>query len=373
MGADYNARCYGFDNCNTGLSRLSGVVDDADSPSSQVTQMMPTLTLAPHVTRPGLSLSCAVCFLALAVASTQAQTFTPTKHSEYQAVYDDGTSAWLESWQNPYPIQLTGVVINNPWDMLDFSNSATSPAWQVYIQAIASDDFGGTALYMRKITPWSESYNDEQWTAEMQRLNNPVGSSSPLKRGDVVRVNARAPGLFYGGKYNVNEKHLTGAAYDFDIEVIGSATPDVTSLLLSDLKDSSDNFIFDSSRATGCERYQGSLVQLDNLLLVDSSAWGRNGTVKVKQGSLTFDMKLGLDPALDFINASALQTTPFSVKAILDQEDGGFPHTDNYRLWLTNADDLEMVPEASSLALWVIGAAALGIATLRRRRHPEAR
>ena len=68
--------------------------------------------------------------------------------------------------------------------------------------------------------------------------------------------------------------------------------------------DSSNNFIFDSTRATGCEEYQGSLVHLDNLLLTDPNDWGLGKTVTVSQGSLTFPMQIGLDRALGSLNPS---------------------------------------------------------------------
>ncbi len=95
-----------------------------------------------------------------------------------------------------------------PWDMLNYGNSAAQ--WQVYIQATADDDFGGTALYMRKLIPWNDdqNYSDAEWAAEMQRINYPDGTSQPFQRGDLIRVDARAPGLFYNGKYNVNEQHV---------------------------------------------------------------------------------------------------------------------------------------------------------------------
>ncbi|HPP53656.1 MAG TPA: PEP-CTERM sorting domain-containing protein [Thermoguttaceae bacterium] len=110
-------------------------------------------------------------------------------------------------------------------------------------------------------------------------------------------------------------------------------------------------------------------MHLDGLLLVDPQNWALNGTVTVKQtvggNELTFPLKLGIDPALAAINASLLATTPFSLTAILDQEDSGSPYTDNYRLWLTSASDLgaafAMVPEPASVALLSAGMALLWI------------
>ena len=339
--------------------------------------------------------------LASAVPQAAGQiTYTPTKHSVYQAVNSDGTAAWPSGGQ-PYPIQMIGVVINNPWDMLYYNLSTppqlpnpphppapqgSVPQWQVFFQAVDpyqfpglisdpelyANDFGGTAMYMRKAHPMNPNiyYTDDQWLAEMQRLNYPNYQGSPvtepLRRGDLVLVQANAPGLFFRGKYNINEQHSTDPAKDFYITILQRNVPlSAAQITLADLKDSNNNFIFDQSRATGCERYQGSLVHLDGLLLVNPQNWALDGTVTVKQGNLTFPLKLGIDPALAAINAALLATTPFSLTAILDQEDSGSPYTDNYRLWLTSASDLgaafAMVPEPASLALLAVGILLVGI------------
>ena len=72
--------------------------------------------------------------------------YKSTLHKEYQAVDSDGASAWPEGSVPPYPIEMTGVVINNPWDMLyywgtpddwpafdpDGPYDEESPQWQVY-------------------------------------------------------------------------------------------------------------------------------------------------------------------------------------------------------------------------------------------------
>ncbi len=308
----------------------------------------------------------AACFIFLASPAIANEiTYTPIRHSDYQAVYDDGTAAWPGEDASgnglpEYSIMLFGVVINNPADMLDYKVSASSPKWQVFIQAteeaVAFGDFGGTALYMMRDN-WgngSEYYTDTKWGKELERING-----FTLQYGDLVRVDARAPGMNYKGKYNVNEKHKKSPDYDFEITVIGSSTPKAASITLADLKDTDNDFIFDDTRAIGCEHYQASLVHLDNLLLVNAGDWALDGTVEVKQGDLTFDMQLGLDNDLKSINAELLETTPFSVTAILDQEDNYYaPFTGGYRLWLTSASNLDVVPEPGSLALLVAGGLA---------------
>jgi hypothetical protein len=159
--------------------------------------------------------------------------------------------------------------------------------------------------------------------------------------------------LFYGGKFNVNETHSKDALFDFDIAILERGlTPPAALIDLSYLKDSSNHFIFDQTRATGGERYQGSLVHLDNLVLVDPLNWKLNGKVEVRQDSRTFDMQLGLDPGLALIDPYSLGS--FSVTAILDQEGGNNPKS-GYRLWLTNASDFSAVPEPGTIVLALIG------------------
>ncbi len=298
--------------------------------------------------------------------------FTPTLHSELQAVFDDGTSAW--GGQSGDNVSLVGIVINNPWDMLNYRTSAAQPQWQMFIQAVAPNDFGGTAVYMRKNIPWNSSQNYDAlgWYEEMERVNYPGAATAPLQRGDLVRVDARAPGLFFAGKFNLNEQHSKDAANNFDITILERGlTPQASLIDLTYLKDASDQFIFDETRAMGCEHYQGSLVHLDNLSLVDDpSKWVLDGTVTVRQGDLTMPLRLGLHPEL--LTLAPTAGSQFSITAILDQETpGGGPFTGGYRLWLTNAGDFSVVPEPSTLILAVLGGALLYPVVRQRRSCPK--
>lgn len=302
----------------------------------------------------------------------------PIFHSVIQAVNDDGTSAW-----NPVAgAVVRGIVINNPGDMLDYRNAAADPAWQIFIQAYDPDhdpvgkDYGGTALYMRREKPsWmggGSLYTPDQWQQEMDRLNYPAGSGTPiLQRGDWIEVTAGAPGLFYGGKFNINEQHSAALGKDFNITILGRNLPlEASSISLSDIKDASDSFIFDSTRQSGAEHYQGSLVRLEGLTLVDPDKWARDGTVTVRQGDLTMPLKLGLDDNLLSVNLDAMKKYGFSLTAIMDQEDSTSPYTGGYRLWLTNAADLDVVPEPGTLILTLMGGlSSLALVRNRTRRR----
>ena len=310
-----------------------------------------------------------------------------TLHNAYQAVNSSGTSTWTATGA----ITMTGVVINNPGDMLYYSDDSsspyysTSPQWQVYFQAsedakINDGDFGGTAMYMRRYHPMSSTdlFPGTDWADEISRLNYPLYDvtgtevAEPLRRGDLIQVTANAPGMFFGGKKNINTEHKgtstvyeSGESYEDYLFSIVILQRDVeltaSDIELSDLKDENNDFIFDEDRDEGCEHYQGSLVHLDNLLLVDPANWALDGEVTVTQNGLTFGMKLGIDPDLLSVDANSLENTPFSVTAILDQETPRTgPFTESYRLWLTNAGDLIVaVPEPGTVVLAIVAMLAL--------------
>jgi len=345
--------------------------------------MIDTLPKSSAVRRVVAAILSSLLLAGLTAAPSYGDSFTFTKHSEYQAVYDDGTAAWPSGSASPYPIEMIGVVINDPLDMLNYEYDATdnpSPQWQVYIQATETDDFGGTALYMRKYLPYGSKkdlYSGAiTWEDEMQRLNYPLDSIS-LRRGDKIKVEALAPGMPYNGKYNINTKHADSTDADYLTDKVFTITIlergvalDAATITLGDLKDGNDDFIFDDTRATGCEHYQASLVHLDDLLLDNPEDWALydpDNPLIVRQGNLTFPMVLGIDPALEAIDANALSTTPFGITAILDQESSD--PTSNYRLWLTSVSDLgggAAVPEPCAALLAAIGALAV-LAGLRRR------
>jgi hypothetical protein len=334
-------------------------------------------------------LGAAVALLAL-LAASPADAYTSVTHSQLQAVLDEssgspGDSYWtfLHPTNQPYPISIYGVVVNNPNDMLD-SDCGSASQWQVFIQAlpagtyggheVAGGDFGGTALYMVKEFTYGTPaiYDGATWQSEMNRLNYPTGSTpdQSLQVGDVVLVQAEGPGLFYKGKFNINEQHSTSSAKDFSVTILqrGLTTEDmnVPTLSLADLKNADGTFRFDSTRASGCEHYQGSLVHLDHLTLVsDPLGWILDGTVTVKQGDLTFPLKLGLDADLLSYDPLAMQSTEFSLTAILDQE--SWDLTGGYRLWLTDAANLTVAPEPGTLVLLAVAGLAALLAWWRQK------
>ncbi len=283
--------------------------------------------------------------------------------------------------------KLYGVVLNDPGDMLDSApNYIPSAAgtqwqmgaqWQVFVQTLnPTTDFGGAALWLGQNygnhgwrhpgndatpTEYAEataySYTDELWTGEVNR----VSLNGALKAGDIVEVHARG-GLFYKGKFNVNEEHDNAQRLNFDIVKIDDGElPEPEVIAISDVRAAGLDgaYEFDVTRATGAEHYQGTLVSFTNVQLVDNvSAWQSDATVTITDGDYYFSLKLGLD-GFDPSNAP---TGMFNVTGIFDQEPdswnpaNGDPQT-GYRLWTTDLDWVE-VPEPGSLALLVAGGLA---------------
>ena len=196
--------------------------------------------------------------IAGAVSRTALAGVTP--HSVVQAVFEDGTNQFLPT----SGIQVRGVVINNPWDMLDYSNANadfSGHSGKYSSKRSTRRDFGGTALYMRKKLPIpppfnaTDSYSDAEWTAEMDRINYPLGLAEPsLRRGDVVLVDALAPGLFFRGKYNINEQHSKDPLKDFNITIQDrdiDLTPLASPIDLTFLKNELDEFHLRSESPIG--------------------------------------------------------------------------------------------------------------------------
>ena len=286
--------------------------------------------------------------------------------------------------------KLYGVVLNNPGDMLDSTPNYIPSAngtkwwmgaqWQVFVQTLApTTDFGGAALWLGQNYGnhgWHHpgdnatqdeydeataySYTNELWTGEVNR----VSLNGTLKAGDIVEVHARG-GLFYKGKFNVNEQHDNDPYYDFDIVWKEEGElPEPEDIAISEVREAGLDgaYEFDVTRATGAEHYQGTLVRFTNVQLVDNvSAWLPDATVTITDGNdYYFSLKLGLD-GFDPSNAP---TGAFDVTGIFDEEPDdwnyaqGDPRT-GYRLWTT---DLEwvVVPEPGTMALLVAG----GLTTL---------
>ncbi len=321
-----------------------------------------------------------------------------TPFSEMQAVDADGSGAWTLPANPASPsgvaYKLVGVVLNNPGDMLDstpnYIPSSTDPStiwqlggmWQVFIQAVEPNDYGGSALWMGQnygntgglyghFPDTAYSYPDDDWLAEIAR----VSLHGTLKAGDLVEVRARA-GLFHAGKLNCNEQHDNDPNFDFDVVLLQPADadslPSPTPLTLSAIKTADDLFnseqagfdIADRADLANPEHYQATLVELQDVWLLDAVGWSDDGTVTVTDGVRTLPMKLGLNG----FDEVAPPTGTFDVVGIFDQE--GWNLKGDYRLWVMDAGqfgEAAIVPEPGTAVLAALGAALCLVFRVARR------
>lgn len=231
----------------------------------------------------------AFCGLLLAAEVSRAET-----HWNLQAVDASGVS----SWSGAFPISVTGVLLTDPDEMLDstpnfvlYTGSADlfrmGGQWQMVVQAALPGDRLGTFLWMgqnygnhpaRRGTEFS--YSNEAWAAEVARLNHDPATGRAFRKGDLVMVTANRS-LFRGGKRNLNEAHDIDPAADFSMTLVvanyGLPAPEVLSpasvLRPCDGDPATREDIFDATRATGGEHWQGMRVRVTGLTLVTTNGW----------------------------------------------------------------------------------------------------
>lgn len=302
-----------------------------------------------------------------------------TPHAAYQAVDASGAGTFPVSTSGP--IRLRGVLLNDPANMLDPSPGAAGflgGQWQVTIQATEPGDSGGTTLFMGQYVGKvmgnhpGGSYTNAQWSAELLRLNHDPATGRQFRAGDLVEVRARAPGLFFSGKTNINEQHSIDPAADFDVHLVeagyGLPAPEVVELAA--LKDRSNQSLFAPDRLSGPERYQGTLVRLNGVRFADTSGWGPGAHLAaMDNGGRSIDVLLGRGAGFSIYGPPVGETGTgrIDIIGILDQEDtnGADGWRDGYRIWVMDyAGSAVVVPEPATCALL---AAAGGFFTRRKR------
>jgi hypothetical protein len=233
---------------------------------------------------------CLLMLAALLTSPLLAPSLRAETHANLQSVTATGTSAW----SGTYPFTVTGVLLTDPDEMLD-STPNFQPAsadlmggeWQMVVQAAFPGDQGGTVCWMgqnyatrRSPGDDSFSYSNAEWLSETTRLNQDPIAGHAFRKGDLVSVTANGS-LFFGGKRNINEMHHNEPAYDFTISLVASnyglPAPEVLSLVslvrTNDNDPATFEDIFDPTRNTGGERWQGARVRLNGLTLVTTEGW----------------------------------------------------------------------------------------------------
>jgi hypothetical protein len=230
--------------------------------------------------------------LSLLAANLRAESF-----SNFEAVDAKGVSTWNGS----YPVTLVGVLLTDPGEMLDatpdyldWDDGANAydlgGQWQVFVQALGGGDRGGVECWMAQDygnLPWephdgSDNYDNADWTANVNRVSHDPATGYAFHKGDLVMITANGS-LFYGGMQNVNEEHTVGPTYQFTISLVSSnfglPSPQVISLssvLSTNLSAAGHYDIFDPTRKSGGEYYQGMRVRINGLTLVTTDGWNPN-------------------------------------------------------------------------------------------------
>jgi hypothetical protein len=223
--------------------------------------------------------------------------------------------------------------------------------WQVTFQAVDPGDRGGTTCWMGQNygnQPWIHnsdlSYTNEAWVAEILRLNFDQATLHQFCAGDLIEVTAHQS-LFYGGKRNINEGHDIDPAYNFDIRLVkanyGLPAPEV--ITLADVMQAGGvatdwqtwPAIFDQSRATGGEHYQGMRVRLNNLALVTTNGWNPMNTWGSRLCTVTDGAGRFFSLRHPRYSLGSAPTNQFDVIGIFNQESGsGSQGTNGYELFV---------------------------------------
>ncbi len=273
-------------------------------------------------------------------------------HASLQAVTPAGTSAW----NGALPFTIRGVLLCGPDEMLDWTpNFAANPGsmggeWQVTFQAVGPDDRGGTTCWMGQnygSLAWvgdELSYSDEAWVSEVLRLNHDPSTGRPFRAGDLIEVTARRS-LFYGGKRNINEAHDVEPVANFDLRLVTAAygLPAPETITLADVMqpggvaESPATWIpiFDPTRATGGERYQGTRVRLQSLSLLNAAGWNPTNRWANRLCTVTDGLGRFLTLRHPRYDLGPAPTSTFDAIGIFTQESGsGSQGTNGYELFV---------------------------------------
>jgi hypothetical protein len=321
-----------------------------------------------------MSLKSAVRWTGLAVALGAAPALVLAQsetHANLQAVTGTGASAWpAPSAPFDPPVTIRGVLLCNPDEMLDSTPTflpwdgganqyRMGGEWQVTFQAVDPGDRGGTTCWMGQNygnQPWIHdsalSYTNEAWVAEILRLNFDPSTMHQFRAGDLVEMTVRQS-LFYGGKRNLNEGHDIDPAFNFDIRLVtanyGLPTPEVITLAdVMNVGGEATNRaswlpVFDETRATGGEHYQGMRVRLNNLTLVTTSGWNPTNTWGNRLCTVTDGAGRFFSLRHPRYTLGAAPAAQFDAIGIFNQESGsGSQGTNGYELFVQ-----QVIPQAS--------------------------
>jgi hypothetical protein len=286
--------------------------------------------------------------------------------SNLETVEANGVSTWTTN----FPMVLVGVLLTDPSEMLDstpdylpWDSGANAfnlgGEWQVFVQALGGSDRGGVECWMAQNygnLPWephdgSDSYSNIAWSNEVYRVSHDTATGCALHKGDLVMITANGS-LFYGGMQNINEEHSTSTNYDFTISLVSSnfglPAPQVISLssvISTNLSATGHYDIFDPTRATGGEHFQGMRVRINGLMLVSSSGWDTNSDWSSRYCTATDGEGRQFPLIHPLYDLGPAPTNQFDATGVFLQESGsGTDGTFGYELFVQ-----EIAPSSSAV------------------------
>jgi hypothetical protein len=238
-------------------------------------------------------------------------------------------------------VTVEGILLNRPDYMLDstarYDAGWIGGMWQIFIQGELPGDHAGTAIWMGQNYVYAYGtgmYTDLEWRGELHRMSNDPNTAYTIQPGDKIRVTGLLK--YYGGKTNINERHDTDPDNDVEIELIeanaGLPLPEVVEL--SELRELNGDYIFDDTRMSGCEYYQGRLVRVNDVTITNCNDFGPGFKWLVIEDDTgrQFNVRLGRGPGF---SEYSCPTGEIDVIGIMNQEGSG---TAGYEIWVMNYD-----------------------------------
>lgn len=271
-----------------------------------------------------------------------ADTVPELSHTVLQANDSDGVPLYDEDGK----VSVTGIILNNPEYMLDptAGPNGMGGQWQIFVQSAEPNDTAATAVWIGQnystVFYLFGDYDDATFASQLCDMNFDPATGYRFNAGDKVKVTGHYK--TYGGKLNINESHQISDAYDVVIDLLepayGLPQPEVITLdMVKSGFGDTDFAFYGTDRTRGCERYQGRLVRVNDVTIVDPENWGPNSFVRIEDtDGYAFDVKLGIGSGFSIFDAP---TGPIDVIGIFNQEAPGCTICDyGYMIWVTNYD-----------------------------------
>ncbi len=249
----------------------------------------------------------------LLAGMVQAQEITPI--GDINAVDEDG-NAIFEGLQTTNQYTIEGVTLNDPG--IFWGGEGERRDFILFVQ----DDTGGIQVY------------SGGWYGG----GVPNYPNVNIQAGDRVRVTGLVGS--FGGKTNINERHNPDQKFEIEnLGFVGEPEP----MVITNFEAAQ---VFDPTRQTGGEYYQGRLVELRNAEIIEGT-WENGGMLTVAdpaggtiQVELRYSTQIGDHPQPE---------GKLNIIGIFDQEDTEPPHTEVYLVWPRSIDDFQ---QASSVYDW---------------------